>query len=382
MLTTLTVLWYDLTMRTAVVRVLIVAGLVTLSGFLGCSASAGAVKPDLSIVQPNAIVLHRCEEPGNSRACWSATTHLVIQNSGPKVCEYHLRTLRDSEGTHTVVRPNDGKIAGYQIAQLRIYVRVYNNWSTSVPIALIVKKPGATSPVVATLAISRIPRTEDYVAPLIIGAVYSLLVMIAIAWPLKHEFWSGLSKAVQAPRSWSFGGGWVTAISALGATAGTVLAATGFLADVLPGIDVQRFFSPSIVFGGAILAAPVVYTVFGAKGPTNGQENAKGTRGGLYLACMLTLFGVSGQLAILAVLVQLAHAALGFKCALYATLALTGLIIAVYSWKTIRELVSLTAENVSTIKAKIRNPRAAFASWRQIAIDTVGRASRTANPDH
>jgi hypothetical protein len=371
--TTLTVSWYDLSMR-ATVRVLIVGGLVViLSGSLGWAATAGTAKPALSIVQPNPLVLTHCHAPGTERACWSGTTRLMIKNDGPDACKYYIRTFKDSEGNHTEGTPGRNQnIAGYRATEVSLSLIVYDNWSTSVPVALVVRKPGGTSPVITTLSISRIPQTRDYVVPVLLGVLYSLLVTLVAASRARPvdetSLWGGLGTPVEAPQSWSFGGGWVTGLSALGATASTILAATGFLADVLPGIDIQRFFSPTVLFGGAILAAPLAYTA------CSKRDTAKGTRGGLYLACLLTLFGVSGQLTILGVLVQLAHADLGFKLALYTALALTGLLIALYTCTTIKQLVSLTEENVSSLQAAIRHAGTFLAgAKRQLFIGIMRR---------
>ncbi len=223
------------------------------------------------------------------------------------------------------------------MTSLTLKVLVRDNWSSSLTFALAAQGPDV-NPVVATITIVREPQTSDYWWP-IIALFFSIAVSAWILWSsIRGE---RLSREVNTTSSWSFRDSWVSALTTLGAVAGTVLSATGFLADVFPGVDVQRFFTLLILFTAAVLAAPLVYAAASKTDKDSGQN--LGTVGGLWLATALTLFGVAGEFATIGSLVWLADTGTGNRAGLTAARSLVSLIIAWYAHSTVGQVIKLTS---------------------------------------
>ena len=89
------------------------------------------------------------------------------------------------------------------------------------------------------------------------GILFLAVMLILVAAIGKFGKWRDV---VATGSSWSFSSSWLTNVTALGAVLGTVLGATGFLADVLPGTDTGRFTGLSVLFGAFVIAAPIVYS--------------------------------------------------------------------------------------------------------------------------
>src|SRR5205823_2495246 len=65
-----------------------------------------------------------------------------------------------------------------------------------------------------------------------LSAALALLLIFAVAITL-----SGREKTITEGPTWSFKDSWASNLTAVGAILGTVLAASGFLSDVLPGLS-------------------------------------------------------------------------------------------------------------------------------------------------
>ena len=148
--------------------------------------------------------------------------------------------------------------------------------------------------------------------------------------------------------SWSFSSSWLTNVTALGAVLGTVLGATGFLADVLPGTDTGRFTGLSVLFGAFVIAAPIIYTAAskwtfvsspgGNPNPNpNGNGSAAGTLvstgrvWGVIAAAAVTLAGVVGELGTLVTLTNTTQGDEAAKDFVFAMLAAAAVITVCYS---------------------------------------------------
>jgi hypothetical protein len=278
-------------------------------------------------------------------SCWSGTVTIGVEDNGPAVRHYTIKPIRyptlSSALTVTdatislVYHPT---INGYNVTSLTLKVLVRDNWSSSLTFALVAQGPDV-NPVVATITIVREPQTSDYWWPIIAALFFSIAVSAWIFWSsIRGE---RLSREVNTTSSWSFKDSWVSTLTALGAVAGTVLGATGFLADVFPGVDVQRFFTLLILFTAAVLAAPLVYAAASKTDKDSGQT--LGTVGGLWLATALTLFGVAGEFATIGSLVWLADTGTGNRAGLTAALSLISLIIAWYAHSTVGQVIKLTS---------------------------------------
>lgn len=365
--------WGALTLSAAIILI------VTLTGASGASASA----PDLSIVGTTNVSLlltrhascllnqsgkptkelkslyKAYNSPSVSKAaatsgtttaaaqgsCWSGTVTIGVEDNGPAVTKYYVKPVRyptlssaQTVTDTTISLVSHPAISAYNVTSLSLKILIRDNWSSSLTFALVAR--GANeNPVVATITVVREPQTSDYWWPVIGALSFSIVVS---AWIFLSSIIrrKTLSEQVNTTSSWSFKDSWVSTLTTLGAVAGTVLGATGFLTDVFPGVDVQRFFTLLILFTGAVLAAPLLYTA--ASRTDSGSGQTQGTVGGLWLASALTLFGVAGQFATIGSLVWLADTGAGNRWGLTAALFLISLIIAWYAHNTADQVIKLT----------------------------------------
>lgn len=80
-----------------------------------------------------------------------------------------------------------------------------------------------------------------------------LYFMAHLPWA---QFWS---RSLYASAAWTFGDSWATNITAVGTVTSTVLAASGAVSGLLPGVDLGRFSLLITVAGGITVAAPLVF---------------------------------------------------------------------------------------------------------------------------
>jgi len=73
---------------------------------------------------------------------------------------------------------------------------------------------------------------------------------------------------------------------------GTVLAASGFLNDVLPGLSIGPYIGLSLLYGFLVLISPVIFVCFSAL-----SSEGKGTYVGLLLSAGVVTWAVIGQVA-------------------------------------------------------------------------------------
>jgi hypothetical protein len=96
---------------------------------------------------------------------------------------------------------------------------------------------------------------------------------------------------------WTFQGSWATNLTAVGATLGLVLGASGFLSEVLPGVDLGVFMGFNLLYAALIAVAAVVYQAFYTKGSMPSYR-------GLVVAGWVTLWAALGELLTVLVLLQ------------------------------------------------------------------------------
>lgn len=152
-------------------------------------------------------------------------------------------------------------------------------------------------PALATLELRRTLSEPWLWVPIVVAVVAGIVCLFLIATGFEHKDTS----LIYTESSWTFGGSWATSVTALAGLLGTVLAATGFLSDILPGVSTGRFSGFVLLFTGAALLSPIVYSALGAAVTAEDQEKLKlppsvGTRTGLLLSSALTIGAASGQL--------------------------------------------------------------------------------------
>lgn len=312
---------------------------------IGGAARAPSSRPVLSIVGPTDITLQLTSNGSGSHRVWTGNVILDVENDGPAVKTYRVDNFPDptlTPGQHefsTYVPVSKATIIrAYQVTPIPVAITLTDTWSKSLTLAIVTTSPGKVKPATVTLSLLRRPQMQDYLWPAFLALGGSLLTLVLVFLGLVRGQ-KKLKDFIYTTVSWSFTGNWVTVLSALGAAAATVLSATGFLSDVFPGVDVQRFFSLNVLFASLILVAPLVYAA--ASRIDQDSHAILGTVCGLLASSTLTLLGVGGQLAMLGMLVWLAYTALLAKVLFTVTMALVVFIIIWYSYSTIGQLIQL-----------------------------------------
>jgi hypothetical protein len=287
--------------------------------------------------------------------CWYGTVTIAIEDNGAPVNSYSVKAVRYPtlssklivDDTTVKLPKHPPHINAYGVTSIPVKVLIRDNWSSSLTLALVAQSPAGVDPVVTTILIVRQPRSSDYWWPIIIGILFSVIFtgwIFITSIADKKNF----SDEIYTSSSWSFKDSWVSTLTALGAVAGTVLGATGFLTDVFPGVDTQRFFSLLILFTGAVLTAPLAYTAASKTDAKTGET--LGTVGGLLLATAVTLFGVAGQFATLGSLVWLADTGTGTQVEFTVAIGIVGLIVGWYAHNTADQLTKLTEDSLAENK--------------------------------
>jgi hypothetical protein len=126
----------------------------------------------------------------------------------------------------------------------------------------------------------------------ILAALTCIVAHFAISWGLRPPGTKPptLKSEIDPVQTWTFSGSWASNITALGAVLGTVLAATGFLTDVIPGISTGMFVAMSLLFGFLVLIAPVIFTAMY-------DRAGKPSYAGLLTAATFTLWAAIGELS-------------------------------------------------------------------------------------
>lgn len=193
---------------------------------------------------------------------------------------------------------------------------------TAVPeAATLVVTPPAVSlaagdpPLELALTVSRQVSMAEYVwIPYGSGAALAALLVLLAAitglpgadrrvYGLERRFWR--TPLYSKSTDWS-STSWVTNLSAVSGLAGTVLAASGTIAGLLPGVDIGRFGLSFAVAGAIAALAPLIFTLLNAHfGPVSEAPAGKDDEGKvmtrawiMLVASSLTAFGIGAEIGI------------------------------------------------------------------------------------
>ena len=143
-----------------------------------------------------------------------------------------------------------------------------------------------------------------------VGFVVLLVAFVAIGGAkddggARHRGWrSGFWGAtLYAPSAWTFGGAWATNFTALGTVIGGVLAATGAVAGIVPGVDLGRIGLLFAVFGAFAVIAPLLFATLNARfsdapKAANGVDVAAAKMWIMLAASSFTAFGMGASLGL------------------------------------------------------------------------------------
>jgi len=303
--------------------------------------------------------------PGNDTT-YQGNIKLLIQNSGMAVTKACVTAIGDPtvlSDSPRLVTANHGSskyvgsicglaISGFSITSIPLTVVEKNAKSNSMTFGITVSEPGSVAPINETFKLLRYPAPQSFWLPVVIGAIFGAVFFVfrSAYWRyLKRRkvgyspalIWKYLKRPVYTPTSWTFGGSWVTAISVLGGVLTTVLGASGLIADVFPGIDIQRFVALNLVLAGIVLAGPLIGAALSTTDPPPLDPGVHASVGGLLCAAAFTLVGIAGQLFVLCELALLSNAGSSQQIGIVVAVIIAGLILFWYSLRSVDQLVRL-----------------------------------------
>lgn len=337
--------------------VTVVSGILLFSPAASAAGSGSSNAASLSVAGPNPFParLSSSSKTGSS----SATIHPVILNTGTAPASVTFSASLDvsngncANSTITVTSDQPTPItlaAGASAAPM--LTMTMNQYCPGIGGTIIVMGGAGASPTSLRFALTGSVQGSEYWYPIAagLGAGLLFLAVMLILVGKWHGKFGTLGAVVATGSGWSFSSSWLTNITALGAVLGTVLGATGFLADVLPGTDTGRFTGLSVLFGAFVIVAPIIYTatskwVFVSSSGGNPRPNpnpagngsaadtlvSMGRVWGVIAAAAVTLAGVVGELGTLVTLANTAQGDDAAKDFVFAMLAAAAVITVCYS---------------------------------------------------
>jgi hypothetical protein len=334
------------------IAVAVVFGLVVFSPAAFAAGGGSSDAASLSVAGPSPFPAQLSSpSQGGSR---TATIHPVILNTGTAPASVTFSASLDvstgncADPAVTVTSDKATPItlaAGASVAPMLTITMT--QYCPGVAGTIVVMGGAGATPTSLRFALTNSVQETEYWYPIVAGlgaGVIFLAVMLILVAAIPGKF-GKLGAVVATGSSWSFSSSWLTNITALGAVLGTVLGATGFLADVLPGTDTGRFTGLSVLFGALVIAAPIVYLtaskwmfVSSSGGSPSPNANANtdtlvsvGRVWGVIAAAAITVAGVIGELGTLVTLTDTTQGDDTAKDFVYAMLAVAAVIAVCYS---------------------------------------------------
>lgn len=349
-----------LTVITAGVLLLVVSA-------AGARADKVPTKPALSIAGSDALEIVVSETHPDWKG-WTGDLQgdlrVTLYNSGPKAVQPHF-SLAPS-GTKEDC-PDDGFALGSTAPAegvpprgnltYDLLIKPLDRDCVGVAATLLVTGSPRIETVTASVKTKRDIGWWEFGPPLGVALVAFLVVVVAALASCRGRW----QRRTPTGDSWSFSGSWLTSVSAVATALAGVLAASGFVGELLPGVPIGNFLGLSLTFTGLIIAAPLVFSIFQVtdwevKDDPSGAKHADGTpkkvkvpvlRGrlvGLFVGGALTCGGVSGLLTMLAVLTGLSSADKYSKLVVAVLLVLVLLTVAVYSARSMYNTVTASGD--------------------------------------
>jgi hypothetical protein len=191
-------------------------------------------------------------------------------------------------------------------------------------------------PVVVPFVVRQIVSGSVFVRVLLTALVIAVLLCFSVHEALKRKAARGdppsrlrWRDSIRAgDPKWSFKDSWASNITALGAVLGTVLAASGLLNDVLPGLSTGLFVGFSLLYGFLALMAPIVFTALSGRGT--------GTYIGLLVSAGITVWAVLGEVGTLAQMLHRGGVSLWWG---WSVTVVSIAVISAYVWASLQQLV-------------------------------------------
>lgn len=286
-------------------------------------AAEDAPAPKLAIANPDDTI----EVDTESVAGSTATGRLLLVNTGGAAAT-GLTYAAWVEGELLEVSGGD---LPTELPEHAVHSTVFN---VSLPEGLttssgrFIVQSAETGPIVAALTFDR--AVGDGAVWVVIG-VAALLTIATGAGIMTVKPAPSLSRKLHLEKGWKFSESWASTLVAVGALLATVLAASDIFDAYLFGVQKHTFIGLSLLFGGFVAAAPVVLMALAS----NESGTIVHTVRSLLAGSSVTLMGVYGQLATIALVVWAATPDLPEQILLYGLLVLAAVFVAMYANTTI-----------------------------------------------
>jgi hypothetical protein len=190
---------------------------------------------------------------------------------------------------------------------------------------------------------------------LVWGSLGLSVILVALCWSKlrsDHKLADPLGEV-----EWSFTDSWASMLTAVGALLGTILATSGILPMNAEPLSSNALTGLNLFFGALVVIAPLIFSaVQMVQPPVKDDEGPryKGFVWGFLLACLLTIWGVLGELGTLFLLLREVEAGFFnepvmwlFAAVLFAAIVAVFVysanrILATISWKPAEGLVADT----------------------------------------
>jgi hypothetical protein len=202
--------------------------------------------------------------------------------------------------------------------------------------------------------------------PPVAGAAASAVIVLVSALTadrktLRPVTWLG--SPVRAGAAWSPSDSWVTNIAGTGAVLGAVVSSLSTLAPVVGAASVVGIVILFVVFGGAAAIAPLIYAITANRSPSGAvdPQQLAGKVWGFLLAGATSLLSVLGEIATIALVFWQVSSSVPDRVVILAVLCAGGLVVAVYSVRTL-SVLSSPATPIVTGAREIVRPRSLLGS--------------------
>jgi hypothetical protein len=161
--------------------------------------------------------------------------------------------------------------------------------------------------------------------------------------PPRAGFWQ---TPLYAGTTWSFSDSWATSVTPLTAVVAAVLAQSGALAFLVPGVDLSKFALAIALAGMPLLLAPLLFSVlngrFPGRAPAVAGEVIAARLWVMVLASCLTVFSIGAELCYLGWSLghRLLVAAVPYAWIPFGVVVATGVLFVFYSVHAIRTLAA------------------------------------------
>jgi hypothetical protein len=274
---------------------------------LAAVAAAEETPPAPKIAAAQTSVRMDVNKPGltdTSETHGTAKGHLLLTNQGTAAVTALTITAVYSDGTEVEVTvTTDDDATGIETNAFRT-VDVSFGWAHNRPDTgwfIVQDSSGAVAPITVPFQIRELVPGSIFLRAAIYSAIAALVVCLyvhlSLTWhpPAQPPGPPGWVTPTHPSASWSFKESWASNLTTTGAILGTVLAASGFLTDVLPGLSTGLFLGVSLGYGFLALFGPIVYIALQAQGaPIYGAVLVAGT---------VTVWAALGGIATVALLI-------------------------------------------------------------------------------